>query len=184
MKGAFSKIIFTLCAVLGVILIAGAVLLICYDQKRSSAAEIQAKMLTEKLYAAMPAGVDGVFNEDSDADAAPPTYVIDGVGYIGVLRAPAADIEVPVADEAVDLLPLRISGNAGAGSLYIGGTYKGFSALSVGNALVLRDVRGNVWHYSVFEMLRGEFDSEDIPEDIKLILEYEYKGTKITVLCR
>ncbi len=184
MKTKRSKALVFICAFVGALLIISSVLLIACDIRSKSSAEKQMQETVKKLYFAMPENTDGVFNKEADSEEGMPVFVIDKLGYIGVLSVPALEIEVPVADEYAEYMPLRISGNAAAGSLVIGGVLNGFEAVYIGDTIQLYDMRGKVWSYSVCDVIRGEYDCSEVPEEVSLVLSFKHSSTEITVLCK
>lgn len=179
-----SKILFSVCALVGASLILGSAFMIGLDLWKKSSSEKQIKEIGEKLYSVMPDTTDGVFDTGADPDAGMPVFVIEKIGYIGVLCAPSIDAEIPVADEYKDFLPLRKSGNAAAGSLVISGCMDGFENLYIGDTVQLYDVRGRIWSYSVCDVVRGEYEISEVPTDVSLVLSFNHNSTAMTVLCK
>lgn len=87
--------------------------------------------------------------------------VIDGVAYIGYLKIPALDLELPVisksSPELLDIAPCRYFGTAYQKDFVIGGHryrrhFRKLYTLGYGDRVIFTDVTGRSFHYQVEEL--------------------------------
>lgn len=153
----------SLCMTLGLLLLSAALVLTGYniwDENRAqeSVAEILAQIepipsppiqeTAEPLYVLHP-------------EMEMPTYQIDGKNYLGVLKIPALDLELPILDAWSDtnakLSPCRYKGSIYSEDLIIAGhNYRNhfgpLKHLDIGAEIQFTDADGNEFSYSVAEM--------------------------------
>lgn len=166
----------------GILLVAVSVVLMLTDMYRKKTAESERRDVIVRLREAMPAEHDGVFDGDANPNAAMPTLVIDKKGYIGLIYVPELGVELPVCAEFQEMMPMRLSGNAVAGSLAVGGELGDIKSATVGHEIVFYDVKGNVWHYTVTDIFRNE-SGQFLPDETKLTFHFSDDGADITVVC-
>ena len=158
----------------GLILVAGAVLLLMYnlwDSRRAeeSQEEILAEYLSENKKASeVPADPDGEAADSQDIpdymlnpDMEMPEFTLSSLGdisCIGILEIPALDLQMPVISEwsypALRLAPCRYTGSAYKGDLVIAAhNYQShfgrLKTLSTGSEVIFTDAVGNRFVYQV-----------------------------------
>ncbi len=176
-----AKRIFRLTSItVGILLVLAAVALMLFDMHSRNVADKEKQMIIEKLNEVMPPQTEGVFDEAADANAPMPTFVIGKKGYVGVVSVPELDVTLPVSAESHSAFPVRISGNAVAGSLAISGNLSDIKNISIGQEVVLHDVKGRVWRYTVTDILRN---SKNVDNAAKLTFHFISGGADITVIC-
>lgn len=156
----------------GLLLMAAALLLTCYnlwDERRAAAsAEGVLGELPAEMRSAENAGTtetdemgeieipDYLLNPEMEM----PAVEIDGEGYIGTLKIPALDLELPVMEEwsypRLRKAPCRYSGSAYRGDMVIAAhnykTHFGrLKELRPGDEVTFIDADGNVFRYAVAE---------------------------------
>lgn len=152
---------------LGLLLIAAALFLTGYHLWDGARAEQSARQAVRRLEALTPV----LPAEDSappqevevpdyvlDPEREMPEEEVDGVRYIGTLRIPALDLELPVVSQwsyaGLRLAPCRYAGSAYRDDLVIAahnyrGHFGGLHRLAPGDAVTFTDLDGNVFHYEV-----------------------------------
>ena len=158
----------------GLILVAGAVLLLMYnlwDSRRAeeSQEEILAEYLSENKKASeVPSDPDGEAADSQDIpdymldpDMEMPEFTLSSLGdisCIGILEIPALDLQLPVISEwsypALRLAPCRYTGSAYKGDLVIAAhNYQShfgrLKTLSTGSEVIFTDAVGNRFVYQV-----------------------------------
>lgn len=100
---------------------------------------------------------DYILNPDMDM----PVTVIDDVDYIGVLRIPVLEMELPIISQwsypLLKIAPCRYQGSAYKEDMIIAGHsypahFGALEELIVGDTVTFTDVDGNVFWYQVVEM--------------------------------
>lgn len=100
---------------------------------------------------------DYILNPDMDM----PVTVIDDVDYIGVLRIPVLEMELPIISQwsypLLKIAPCRYQGSAYKGNMIIAGHsypahFGALEELLAGDTVTFTDVDGNVFWYQVVEM--------------------------------
>ena len=148
---------------LGVLLLAAAIGLTCYniwDENRAqgSVTEILAKI---EPIPPTPAPETATPLYVLHPEMEMPTYQIDGNRYIGVLSIPALELELPILDAWSDanakLAPCRYRGSVYSEDLIIAGhNYRNhfgpLKNLDIGAEVRFTDADGNEFSYSVAEM--------------------------------
>lgn len=163
--------------VTGLLLIAAALFLTAYNFYDGFRAERSARQVMQELMEYFPAETamekpvlpgetsvsagereipDYVLNPDMEM----PETAISGIGYIGVLRIPSLQLELPVIGEwsypNLKIAPCRYSGSPYSGSFIIAGHnyrshFGGLQKLREGDAVTFTDMDGNVFSYAVAE---------------------------------
>lgn len=159
---------------MGLLLIAAALFLTAYnlyDQWRAEQSARQAASCLEEL---VPAAGETPLLEDLEPgkEVEIPDYIlnpemempvetINGVDYIGILRIPVLNLELPVISQwsypNLKIAPSRYDGSAYTGDLIIAGHnyrshFGGLRALAEGDLVTFTDVDGNVFTYQVVEL--------------------------------
>ena len=157
----------------GLLLLAAALFLAAGNLYDASRAETSARLAVSRLEEYIPAtdsaqpSADWPLTEEMEPagyllnpDMEMPVQNIDGVDYIGILRIPALELELPVISGwsygNLRIAPCRYSGSAYSNDLVIagrnyGGHFGSLSALSPGDTVTFTDMEGNVFTYCVAE---------------------------------
>ena len=159
---------------LGLLLIAAALLLTAYNLYDSCRAEDTARQVVARLEERLPAEnqpqpergtapvseveiPDYVFNPEMEM----PEETIDGRSYIGILRIPALELELPVISQwsypGLKIAPCRYSGCAYMGDLILcahnySSHFGRLKSLRPGDEITFTDVDGNCFSYQVAEL--------------------------------
>ena len=165
---------------IGLLLIAAALFLVSYNLYDELRAEQSARQAVTQLDAYLPAEAALEAPSDSAGDQEPlvsdertviPDYVlspnmempvetINGIDFIGVLRIPALELELPVISEwnypNLKTAPCRYSGSAYLNNLIICGHnytshFGTLKNLSEGDIATFTDIDGNVFIYKMVE---------------------------------
>lgn len=172
-----NKIKGNICIVSGLLLLAAALFLNLYNRAESNRAGEVSTLAAERLEALLPTvPMPSVPSEESEApvpseadipdyllypEIEMPTATLDGVEYIGLLKIPALDLELPVIstwnESLLKLAPCRYAGSAYLDDLVIcAHNYRShFGALKnvrIGDEVTFTDVDGNVFTYEVADM--------------------------------
>ena len=174
----------------GLLLIAAALSLTGYNLYDGYRAERSAREAVSSLEVLTPAETAlGPENDPTGKETEIPDYIlnpnmempaehINGVDYIGILRIPALDLELPVISEwsypHLKIAPCRYTGSAYTGDLIIAAHnysahFGKLNALHEGDTATFTDMDGNVFTYqmaeretlqptSVDEMESGDWD--------------------------
>lgn len=158
---------------LGVLFIAAAVVLTCYnlwderqaEQNVSAAMEQVAKVIPEELKSVEEQLKDVSSLEEVEIpdyilnpDMEIPKTKVDGQEYIGVVEIPALSLTLPVIsecdDEKLKISPCRYMGSAYTNDLILSGhSYKThfryIRTLDIGNSVIFTDMDGNRFEYEV-----------------------------------
>ncbi len=155
------------CTVIGLLLLAAALLLAAYNLRRDTEAKNSAEAVAETLAAqlvevktAAVAETETVYTPDyilnSEMDM--PETAVDGQWYIGVLRIPALSLELPVISEwsypSLKLAPCRYAGSVYLNNMVIAAHnytshFGRLRELSQGDEVSFTDMDGNVFRYEV-----------------------------------
>lgn len=157
----------------GVLFIAAAVVLTCYnlwderqaEQNVSAAMEQVAKVIPEELKSVEEQLKDVSSLEEVEIpdyilnpDMEMPKTKVDGQEYIGVVEIPALSLTLPVIsecdDEKLKISPCRYMGSAYTNDLILSGhSYKThfryIRTLDIGNSVIFTDMDGNRFEYEV-----------------------------------
>lgn len=165
---------------IGLLLIAAALFLVSYNLYDELRAEQSARQAVTQLDAYLPAEAAPEAPSDSAGDQEPlasdertviPDYVlspnmempvetINGIDFIGVLRIPALELELPVISEwnypNLKSAPCRYSGSAYLNNLILCGHnyashFGSLKTLSEGDIATFTDIDGNVFIYKMVE---------------------------------
>lgn len=166
----------TILRTVGLLLIASGIALAGYNLITGTRSDERCRDITDELIAQTPTpspvtdtapdSPDDPYTEDLpdyilDPMRDMPTVVIDGREYIGILRIPSQDIELPVASEwSMDDLatsPCRYSGSVYLDSMVICGhnyvtQFGRLTSLEIGDSVTFTDTEGNVFAYTVTEL--------------------------------
>lgn len=143
---------------LGLLLIAAALLLTGYNLYDALRAARAADQAAAKLEALLPEAAPNTPDYLLHPEMEMPVQEIDGVGYIGTLRVPALGLELPVISQwsypMLKRAPCRYVGSAYLDNLVIAAHnynshFGGLKKLSPGDAITFTDVDGNVFCYEV-----------------------------------
>lgn len=149
---------------LGLLLIAAALVFTGYNLWDEQRADSAAKASLEKILPQIP-------NLNDSGESVPdyklnpnmkmPEKEIDGYKYIGILKIPAIDVNLPVvtdwSDDASRIALCRYGGSAYLDNMIIAGhNYRSYfrelKNLKIGDRLTFTDVDGNVFRYKVADM--------------------------------
>lgn len=165
---------------IGLLLIAAALFLVSYNLYDELRAEQSARQAVTQLDAYLPAEAALEAPSDSAGDQEPlvsdertviPDYVlspnmempvetINGIDFIGVLRIPALELELPIISEwnypNLKSAPCRYSGSAYLNNLILCGHnyashFGSLKTLSEGDIATFTDIDGNVFIYKMVE---------------------------------
>lgn len=165
---------------IGLLLIAAAIFLVSYNLYDELRAEQSARQAVTQLDAYLPAEAALEAPSDSAGDQEPlvsdertviPDYVlspnmempvetINGIDFIGVLRIPALELELPIISEwnypNLKSAPCRYSGSAYLNNLILCGHnyashFGSLKTLSEGDIATFTDIDGNVFIYKMVE---------------------------------
>lgn len=165
---------------IGLLLIAAALFLVSYNLYDELRAEQSARQAVTQLDAYLPAEAAPKAPSDSAGDQEPlvsdertviPDYVlspnmempvetINGIDFIGVLRIPALELELPIISEwnypNLKSAPCRYSGSAYLNNLILCGHnyashFGSLKTLSEGDIATFTDIDGNVFIYKMVE---------------------------------
>ena len=165
---------------IGLLLIAAALFLVSYNLYDELRAEQSARQVVNQLDEYLPSEAAPEASTDSAGDQEPlvsdertviPDYVlypnmempvetINGIGFIGVLRIPALELELPVISQwsypDLKTAPCRYSGSAYLNNLIICGHnytshFGTLKNLSEGDLATFTDMDGNVFTYIMVE---------------------------------
>ncbi len=151
---------------LGLLLIATALFLAGYNRYTARQAEQTAENVLPQLGQALPTaplerGTPALPEYPKDPHREMPVQTIDGRDYIGVLRIPALELELPILSECtypnLKMAPCRYFGSAYNGSLVLAAhnysTHFGrLNTLQAGDSVVFTDMEGTVLSYQVSAM--------------------------------
>jgi sortase A len=166
------KKIGTACVLLGTVLILAALGVICVNLWQEEQSGVHAQQAMEQLLEQMPDQIapatpdqpvmmpETIGSVQTPVQRAMPEVVIDGVAYIGYLKIPALNLELPVIAESdeqnLELAPCRFFGTVYQKDFVIGGHryrrhFRKLSTLGYGERLSFTDMEGNVYIYEVAE---------------------------------
>lgn len=156
----------------GLLLMAAALFLTCYNLWEERRAEASASAALEQILSELPAAEapvpppedirEAVIPDDLlDPEMEMPTVETDGQAYIGVVAIPALGLELPVISQwsypRLKTAPCRFEGSAYSDDLIIAGHnyrshFGGLKNLRPGDEVTFTDVEGNVFRYTVAEL--------------------------------
>ena len=152
----------------GLLLLAAALFLTCYNLWEEHRAEASASAALEQILPELsedeepaPPPEDGIPDGLLRPEREMPTVEADGQAYIGVLSIPALGLELPVISQwsypHLEIAPCRFEGSAYLGDLIIAAHnyrshFGGLKNLRPGDEVTFTDVEGNVFRYIVAEL--------------------------------
>lgn len=149
---------------LGLLLIAAALCLSAYnlmDDRRAgdtSAHAVEQLQVLEGSVDDYGSSLGGLSVREISPETPMPTEIIDGNLYIGTLRIPSLELELPVmsicSDDNLRLAPCRYAGSAYSDNMVIAAHsydshFGKLSSISYGAEVSFTDVRGNLFVYEV-----------------------------------
>ena len=154
----------------GLLLMAAALFLTCFNLWDEHRAEVQAAGVLEELRAEIPVPEERPEAEEPGEEVIPdylldpgremPAVEIGGEDYIGMLEVPALGLELPMMGEwsypRLRKAPCRYRGSAYQGELIIAAHnyrshFGGLKSLAPGDEVRFTDMDGNVFRYTVAE---------------------------------
>ena len=154
----------------GLLLMAAALFLTCFNMWDEHRAEVRAAGVLEELRAEIPVPEERPEKEEPGEEVIPdyildperemPVAEIGGEGYIGTLEVPALGLELPVMGEwsypRLRKAPCRYRGSAYQGDLIVAAHnyrshFGGLKSLAPGDEVRFTDMDGNVFRYTVAE---------------------------------
>jgi len=150
----------------GLLLMAAALCLTCYNVWEERRAEASTTAALEQILPELPDPPEDVQESTPpdyllDPEAEMPTMEIDGQAYIGVLTIPVLELDLPVMSEwsypRLKIAPCRFEGSAYLDDLIIAAHnyhshFGGLKDLRAGDEVAFTDVEGNVFRYTVAEL--------------------------------
>lgn len=156
----------------GLLLMAAALFLTCYNLWEERRAEASASAALEQILPELPAAEApvpppedireaGIPDDLLDPEMEMPTVETDGQAYIGVAAIPALELELPVISQwsypHLKVAPCRFEGSAYSDDLIIAGHnyrshFGGLKNLRPGDEVTFTDVEGEVFRYTVAEL--------------------------------
>lgn len=178
----------------GLCMIAAAIIIVLYNMKESDDAYEASMEVLPVLVEYTQEEKDKGFSNEKDPNREMPTKKIDGIDYIGELRIPAIDLDLPVISEwsykKLKIAPCLYSGSAYKDNMVIAGHnyarhFSPIKNLPLKTDVYFTDVEGTEFHYQIsnIEILKpgqvsemtGEeeklTDEEELEADIKAIME-------------
>lgn len=196
-----------LVALTGLLLIAAALFLTCYNLWEEHRAEVSASAALEQILPELSEAETPTPPPEDVQEAVIPDYLLnpememptvetDGQAYIGVLSIPALDLELPVISEwsypRLKIAPCRFEGSAYLDDLIIAGHnyrshFGGLKNLHPGDVVTFTDAAGNVFRYTVAELETvGGNDLEGLESgewDLTLFTCTPARTTRVVVRC-
>lgn len=191
----------------GLLLMAAALSLTCYNMREERRAAASAASALEEILPEMPAATEPSIQPEGTQEAVFPDYLlnpememptveIEGQAYIGVLDIPVLGLELPVISKwsypRLKLAPCRFEGSAYLDDLIIAAHnyrshFGGLKNLRPGDEVNFTDVEGNVFRYTVAELeTLGGNDLEELESgewDLTLITCTLGGKSRMTVRC-
>lgn len=191
----------------GLLLMAAALFLTCYNLWEEHRAEVSASAALEQILPKLPEAEMPASPPEDIQEAIIPDYLLnpememptvetDGQAYIGVLSIPALDLELPVISEwsypRLKIAPCRFEGSAYLDDLIIAGHnyrshFGGLKNLRPGDEVTFTDAEGNVFRYTVAELETvGGNDLEGLESgewDLTLFTCTLARTTRVVVRC-
>lgn len=140
----------------GLLFLAAALLLCMYNLWDAHRAACISQQAAEQVREIIPDTVGRMLSSDTEM----PVETIDGVDYIGLLRIPALELELPVIQEwsyaNLKMAPCRYSGSIYSGDLIVAAHnypshFGNLKNLSEGDSVSFLDMNGNVFSYHVIK---------------------------------
>jgi len=187
---------------LGLLLLVAALLLTAYNLGDAWRAAWAAQQAASRLEELTPSGAlhpgeleipDYVLNPEMEM----PVQEIDGVEYIGTLRIPALDLDLPVISQwsypRLKKAPCRYQGSAYLDDLVIAAHnyqshFGNLKKLLPGDAVRFTDVVGNVFYYEVVELetlAPGDLEEMEAGDwDLTLFTCTVGGASRVTIRCQ
>lgn len=178
---------------LGSVLCAAAIALCAYNMLASYKAAADSNAVLEDL-----TSISGEVRDGSgiSPDTPMPVEIVDGMAYVGVLRIPALNLELPVLNEwsylGLRVAPCRYSGSAYSDNMVLAAHnypahFGKLGSLSYGDEVSFVDVGGNLFTYEVSSIEElGPYDVEDMigsSWDLTLFTCTLGGASRVTVRC-
>lgn len=154
---------------LGLALCAAAIALCAYNILISYRAAADSNATLENLTGISEDVRDG---SGISPDTPMPVEMVDGMAYVGVLRIPTLDLELPVLSEwsypGLRVAPCRYSGSVYSDDMVLAAHnypvhFGRFGSLSYGDEVTFMDVEGNLFAYEVSSIEElGPYDVDDM----------------------
>ena len=190
----------------GLLLMAAALFLTCFNLWDEHRAEVQAAGVLEELRAEIPVPEERPEVEEPGEEVIPdylldpgremPAVEVDGSRYIGVLEVPSLGLELPVMETwsypNLRVAPCRYSGSAYQDDMIVAAhnykTHFGqLKELRPGDEVRFTDTEGNVFRYAVAELeTLGKYDVEEMTSgdwDLTLFTCTYGGQSRVTVRC-
>lgn len=192
-----------ICMILGTVLVLAALSLFLWNEQEDKnagefAEEALSKVIQRIEVEVVPEASSSI--EESFPNPYDPTMKaveIDGYAYIGYLRIPAVDLELPIMSEwdyeRLQIAPCRYSGSTKSNDLILCAHnfvrhFGPIRGLTPGDMIYFTDMDGIIWKYEVESVdIMSSAEMEDIlAEDSDLILfTCDYGGVRrVTVRCK
>ena len=143
-----------ICILVGVCLLAGAVIILALWQWNMGSSEKQAKYYVNTLRALIPELQNAVPEERRDNTMS--VLSVDGTDFVGIVEFPRYESALPVCADwgEISKYPCRFSGSIYNGTMQIGATtqkgqYDFYRELSVGDTVSYIDVEGNRYTFTI-----------------------------------
>ena len=180
------------CVLVGICLLAGAVVILALWSWNIHSSEKQAQYYVNTLQALMPEPQNAVPEERRDNTMS--VLSVDGIDFVGIVELPRYESTLPICADwgKTSKYPCRFSGSVYDGTMQIGATtqkgqYDFYRELSVGDTVIYTDVEGNRYTFTI-TTLRYEkhadqaalqYEEAPLTLFIKNIYSFEY----LIVLC-
>ena len=143
-----------ICMLLGICLLAGAVVTLALWNWNIAQSEKQAPYYVQTLRALIPEPRDAVPEERRDNTMS--VLSVDGADFVGILALPGHASALPVCADwgQISQYPCRFGGSIYNGTMQIGATtqkgqYDFYRELSVGDTVIFTDVEGNRYTFAI-----------------------------------
>jgi len=162
----------------GLLLVAAALLLTCYNMWEERRAEASAAQALAQIEPEIPPAPQPETDQEApvpdyllDPEMEMPTVEVDGQDYIGVLSIPALSLELPVMSQwsypRLKTAPCRLEGSVYLDDIIIAahnyrGHFGGLKNVRAGDGASFADAEGNVFDYTVAEL--EVLDGNDLEE--------------------
>ena len=187
MKKEQGNVIRTICILVGVCLLVGAIVTLALWRWNIDHSETRSQYYVDTLQGLIPEPRNAVPEERRDNTMS--SLSIDGTDFVGILELPRYESMLPVSAVwgKTSKYPCHLGGSIYDGTMQIGATtqkgqYDFYRELSVGDTVIYTDVEGNRYTFSITG-LRSEkhadqaaLQREDVPLTlfIKNIYSFEY----------
>ena len=142
------------CVLVGICLLAGAVVILALWSWNIHSSEKQAQYYVNTLQALMPEPQNAVPEERRDNTMS--VLSVDGLDFVGIVELPRYESTLPICADwgKTSKYPCRFSGSVYDGTMQIGATtqkgqYDFYRELSVGDTVIYTDVEGNRYTFTI-----------------------------------